>query len=321
MRRIAGLVLVLLAGTVGAEPKVEHGTARFEPKPADNVPEAYRLQAHRFDYDLTPRADLPASGYAIADLKFPSPVTSPYAENNTVYAEYYRPHGPGPFPAVIVLEVLAGGEELARSTASLLAQNKVAALFVRMAYYGPRCPPNTKIRMLSTNIPRTMDAVKQSVLDCRRAVAWLEGRPEVAPDKLGIVGTSLGSFVAALTAEMEPKLSKVALLYGGGGFVDGYYDHPQAKPYTRLFEKFGGTRDDVRRMIAPVDPLTCAANLKGRDVLMIAAKRDDVVPPTMARALCDASGCKKIVWNDTTHIGAALFAVSSMQQLVEHFRW
>ena len=32
--------------------------------------------------------------------------------------------------------------------------------------------------------------------------------------------------MAALTGEMEPKLGRVAVLLGGGGFIDGYYDDP-----------------------------------------------------------------------------------------------
>jgi len=220
-----------------------------------------------------------------------------------------------------VLEILAGGDGLARSMASVLAQNKVAALFVRMAYYGPRSPKTERVRMMSTNVPRTMEAVRQTVLDCRRATAWLESRPEIDAKKLGIVGTSLGSFLAALTGEMEPKLNKIALLYTGGGFVDGYYDHPRAKPLVEQFEKLGGSKNLVKMILAPVDPITCASNLKGRDVLIVAAKRDDIVPPTMAEAMWKASGEPKIVWYDTTHYGAAFFALPTLGEVLKHFKW
>ena len=41
--------------------------------------------------------------------------------------------------------------------------------------------------------------------------------PELDKERLGIMGTSLGSFMAALTAEMEPRYARVAVLLGGGG--------------------------------------------------------------------------------------------------------
>src|ERR1043166_8455664 len=69
-----------------------------------NVPERYRLAERSFDYTMKPLRDLPVSGVEVYQVTFPSPVTSPTPENNTVYAEYYRPKGSGPFPAVVVLD-------------------------------------------------------------------------------------------------------------------------------------------------------------------------------------------------------------------------
>ena len=212
----------------------ETGTVHFSPVGDQaNIPERYRLAERTFDYQMKPLRDLPVSGVEIYQVTFPSPVTSPTPENNTVYAEYYRPEGQGPFPAVVVLDITGGDQNLSRFIARTLAQNKIAGLFVQMAYYGPRRPPGSKLRLLSTNIPQTMAAIRQTVLDCRCAAAWLASRPEVDAQRIGILGTSLGSFIATLTAEMEPRFSRVAILLGGGGLVDAFYDHPQAAPYRK----------------------------------------------------------------------------------------
>ncbi len=76
----------------------------------------------------------------------------------------------------------------------------------------------------------------------------------------------------------------------------------------------------VARLIAPVDPLTCAGNLRGRKLLILAGKRDDIVPPRMAEALWQASGKQKIVWYDCTHYGAVLHLADALEQVVNHFR-
>src|SRR5207247_6506533 len=117
---------------------------------------------------------LPNSEVGIYQLRFPSPVVTDCQENNTVHAEYYRPRGAGPFPGVIVLDITAGNQQLSRSIATCLAQNRIASLFVQMAYYGPRRPPGSKRRLLSVDIPQTLEAIRQTVLDLRRATAWLE---------------------------------------------------------------------------------------------------------------------------------------------------
>jgi dienelactone hydrolase len=283
------------------------------------IPERYRLEEHVFSYDLRLKRDLPSSGLTISNLRFPSALTSPYPENNTVHAEYYCPKGKGPFPGVIVLDITGGDQSLSRTISCSLAQNKIAALFVQMAYYGPRRPPGSKLRLLSTNLAHTMEAIRQTVLDVRRATAWLEARPEIDAQRLGLHGTSLGSMIGALSAEMEPKLQRVSILLGGGGLVEAYYHHPQAARYRKIWEALGGTKEQVIQALAPIDPLTYAANLKGRKVLMVAGKRDEIVPPSATEALWKAAGQPKIVWYDCTHYGAALFYLPIMDQVVRHF--
>jgi cephalosporin-C deacetylase-like acetyl esterase len=209
---------------------------------------------------------------------------------------------------------------LTRTIATTLAQNGIGALFVQMAYYGPRRPAGSKLRFLSTNIPQTMEAVRQTVLDIRYAAAWLASRPEIDANRLGIHGTSLGSMVGALTAEMEPRLKRVSILLGGGGLVDAYYDHPQAAKYRKMWEAVGGNKKLVVGLLAPVDPITCAANLKEHQVLMIAARNDNVVPPSATRALWKAAGEPKIVWFDCNHYTALLYFVPMMQEVVKFFK-
>jgi dienelactone hydrolase len=316
-----GLCALPCSHLLAAEtPAVERGMATFEP-PAheENVPERYRLPKTRFAYELVRKRDLSASGISIYHLTFPSPVKTSYTENNTVHADYYRPAGAGPFPCVIVLDILAGNEKVARLCASTLAQNGIGGLFVSLPYYGQRRPVGSRLRLLSPDLPRTMEAVRQSVLDLRCATGWMATRPEVDARRLGIMGTSLGSLVAALTAEMEPRLERVAILLGGGGFVDAYYDDPRARPYRKVWEATGGTRTQVEQFLAPVDPLTSAANLKDRKVLMIAAKHDDIILPKMTEALWNATGRQQIYWIDANHYSAALYLVPGLEKVVRFF--
>jgi dienelactone hydrolase len=306
--------------SVKDEPAVETGTVKFCPGQSEGeIPERYRLAARTFDYRLQRKFQLPLSGTTVYRLQFPSPVMSGCPENDTVHAEYYRPAGEGPFPGVIVLDITGGNQSLSRAIATQLAHNGIAGLFVQMAYYGPRRPPGSTERLLSLDFDHTMAAVRQTVLDIRCATAWMASRPEIDCRRLGILGTSLGSLVAALAAEMEPKLGRVALLLSGGGLVDAYYDDPRARPYRKLWELLGGTKSRAEHLLAPVDPLTCAANLRRHRVLMIGAERDDIIPRKATEALWKAAGEQKIVWYDCTHYGAVLFFAPAMIQVLEHF--
>src|SRR5437870_3200273 len=95
----ASSVALLRAETSPDRPPFEEGTIAFQPHSgATSVPERYRLPAHSFAYTLERKRELANSAVEIYQLRFPSPVVSDCPENNTVYAEYYRPKGSGPFP-------------------------------------------------------------------------------------------------------------------------------------------------------------------------------------------------------------------------------
>src|SRR5262245_6688487 len=321
MRRTALVVAILTSFPAVADLKpAETGQVMCKPvgDQAD-VPERYRLDPTEFAFELKPKRELVVSGIEIYDLTFASPVKTKYAENNTVHAEYYLPKGKGPFPGVIILDILDGSQVVSRSLATVFATHGIAGLCVQMPYYGPRRPTAEKVRLLSADVNHTMDAIRQTVLDNRLAAAWLESRSEIDKKKLGIHGTSLGSFMAALTAAAEPRLNKVSLLLGGGGLVDAYWDHPQARPSFKMRSAIGADKDTVKRFVAPADPITYADNLRKRDLLMIAASKDDVVPPAAARALWEATGKPKIVWLDCTHVGAAVHLFEATDHIVKHF--
>ncbi len=323
--------LALMGATLAAGPRLqaastdkpagERGTVEFRPLADPNeLPERYRLEAHRFDFETEHKFELPSVNVDVWHLRFPSPVDSGCKENDTVHAEYYKPAGKGPFPGVVVLDITAGDQTLSRSMATHMARNGIAALFVQMAYYGPRRPAGSDLRLLMPDYRHTLAAIRQTVLDVRRAAAWLAQRPEIDGKHLGIHGTSLGSFVGSLTAEMEPRFRKVSVLLGGGGLVDAYYDEPRAAPLINLWKATGGTKEAMKALIAPVDPLTCADRLKDRQLLIIAGKRDDIVPPRASEALWQATGKQKIVWYDCTHYGAALYVVPMLGHIVKHFQ-
>jgi dienelactone hydrolase len=253
-------------------------------------------------------------------LTFPSLITTPFPENNMVYAEYYVPRNLKTFPATVVLDITGGDQSLSRTISSYLASRGIGCLFVQMAYYGPRRPPESKVRLLSPDIKHTLKAIQQTVLDIRSAIAWLEQRNDVDKTRLGITGTSLGSMIGALSAEMEPSVTKVVVLLGGGGLIEGYYDHPQALIVRKAFELFGGTKKQLVDLLAPVDPLTHAENLKTKQLLQIAGRNDVIVPPIMAQALWEKSGKQQIQWYDCGHYTAAFYFFDALNLIAQHLK-
>lgn len=319
-----GMMLVFMlnwSGLSAAEPLASSGRVPFPAKHEDSVPEAFRLPQGQFTFELKPKWDLRASGVSVLALTFPSPITSPHVENNTVHAEYFLPKNLDERqPGVIVLDILDGQQVVSRGQALWLAQHNIPALVVYMAYYGPRRPPGTNLKLLTTDIRQSVSNIQQTVLDCRRAVAWLKTRPEIDPDRIGLLGTSLGSLIGGVVVGAEPDIHTAALLLGGGGLVDSFSNHPKAGMIPKALELIGLDRQALKKLIDPVDPLTYASQLKNKKLLLIAASRDDVVPPEAMKRLWQATDKPKIVWYDATHVGAALYLIPMMREVVKHIQ-
>ncbi|MCZ2340379.1 MAG: acetylxylan esterase [Bacteroidales bacterium] len=303
-----------------AEPAATRSVAFTTTAAEKDVPESFHLTPHTFSVEQTPLYDLTRSGVRIDTIRFPSPVQSADAVNNTVYCELFQPKKPGRYPGVIVLDIMDGRQVVSRGEALWLAQHDIAALVVIMPYYGPRRPTEGRHRMVTPDIPRTVENVRQAVLDCRRATAVLANLPNVDPERLGVLGTSLGSFIGAVVAAAEPRLQSACLLLGGGGLVDAYWNHPKAASITPFLALVGVTRATVARQIAPIDPITYAPQLKTKRLLLIAARQDDVVPPQAMQQLWEATGKQKLLWLDATHVGAAAYAFPAMQAVIAHIQ-
>ena len=297
---------------------VETGEATFRPTSVEGgVPELFRLPAATFRYELEPIRDTP--GYAVAKLRFPSPIETPDPSNNTVHCEYFRPKGPGRHPAVVVLHILGADFALSRYYAARLADRGVAALFLKLPYYGERRPEGGPQRFLSNDVERSTLAMRQGVCDVRRAAAWLAGRPEVDPEKLGATGISLGGITSALASAIDPTLNRGVFLLAGGKLDEILWtmDEPDAHRSRQRWIDSGRSRADLRAITTPLDPLTYADRLVGKKILMMAGNVDEVVPPSSARALWLASGRPPIRWFDCGHYSAAGYLMPAIREAVE----
>jgi dienelactone hydrolase len=313
------LILLALAAS-GAG--VERGEAAFRPTAAEaDVPERFRLGPSTFAYELEPLRD--AGGYSVAALRFPSPVDSPDPVNNTVHAEYFRPDegrpGPRRRPAVIVLHILGADFALSRYLAARLADRGVAALFVKLPYYGERRPPGEPRRFLSADVGRSIGAMRQGICDVRRAAAWLASRPEVDPEKLGVTGFSLGGIVSSVATAVDPTLNRGVFLLAGGDLARILWEMPEASRYRSLWVASGRSLADLRALTDPYDPLTHARRLAGKRLLMVAGNADEVIPPACTRALWESAGRPPILWYDCGHYSALAYLLPAVRTTVDFF--
>ena len=293
----------------------------FIPAPAEaTVPDRFQMKTHRFDAETEWVRD--SGAMRVSKVTFPSPIETAIEENNTVHAEYFQPAGRGPFPGVVVLHILGGEFPLSQTVASALAREKVAALFIKMPYYGERRSPKSPRRMIAKNPRETAEGMTQAVLDIRRGAAWLAARPEVDTQRLGVTGISLGGIMSALSAAGEPRFRKVAIYLGGGNLGEMVWqiEHPDATKFRAEWLASGETRGSFLKLLEPVDPATHGRLLRDRDVLMVNAKNDEIIPKAATEALWNSIGTKpELIWLNAGHITAAAYLPGEMVRLQRFF--
>ena len=322
-----GIVLALVLYGSGsfvaaAPPAVRTGSIEYKPAADEkDIPERFRLESHRFDFEQKP-VETAATAMEMFEVTFPSPVVTPHPNNNTVHAEYFRPAdaASGPHPGVIVLHILGGDFDLSRVFCRTLAHNGVCALFIKLPYYGPRAQPGVSMRMVSVDPRETVAGMTQAVLDIRRGRAWLAAQSEVDPQRTGIFGISLGGITSALAATAEPRFSKVCLMLAGGDIARVSW---QARELSGIRERWmaqGGTQQSFFEVLQPIDPVTYAGNLRGRPILMLNARHDEVVPPECTEALWKACGEPEIHWFDAGHYSIGRFMFDGLSTVTQFFQ-
>jgi hypothetical protein len=237
------------------------------------------------DYTLDPRGDRER-------LTFPSALETPHRENNRVECGYFRARGERPRAAVLVLPQWNASENDHVGLCRLLAWNGMSALRLTLPYHDRRMPPELHRAdyIVSANIARTLQICRQAVLDARRAIHWLAQR---GYDRIGILGTSLGSCLALLTTAHEPLVRAEALNHISPYFADVVWRGLSTEHVRRGLD--GHIELDLlRELWKPISPRWYLDRLRDRRTLLVYARYDLSFPVDLSEDLVRAFGDQRV---------------------------
>jgi len=219
-------------------------------------------------------------------LTFPSAVTTPHRENNVVHARYFpEPSARGRRRAVVVLPQWNADAEGHVGLCRLLNKFGISALRLSLPYHDARMPPELRRAdyIVSSNVGRTAQVCRQAVLDTRRAIAWLAKQGYTS---IGILGTSLGSCLAMLTAAHEPLVRTAALNHISPYFADVIWEGLSTE-HVRASLNGQIQLDTLRRIWMPISPFPYLERLRDKRVLLVYARYDLTFPVTLSKMLVE----------------------------------
>src|ERR1700741_133646 len=152
-------------------------------KPGDFRLERREVQVFSTREVPDPKLEAKVKGTVGEFVRFTSPVSTPYAENNLANARWFPARGRR---AVVLLPHWNSDAIAYVSLCRVLNLMGIAVLRLSMPYHDIRMPAEIRRAdyAVSANIGRTLDAVRQGVVDIRCCLDWLEDQ---GYNKLGIV--------------------------------------------------------------------------------------------------------------------------------------
>ncbi|MCP9495235.1 MAG: hypothetical protein MSG64_12385 [Pyrinomonadaceae bacterium MAG19_C2-C3] len=231
-------------------------------------------------------------------LTWTSAIETPSPVNNTAHAQFFPPaarqtshtrHASRPRRAVVLLPQWNAQPDSHIALSKLLARFGIAALRVTLPYHEMRRPPELTRAdyLIGSNVGRTIQSVRQAALDARAAVRWLAAE---GFERIGILGTSIGSCAAFLTFVHEPLINVGVFNHVSGYFADVVWNGISTRHVRESFEPHL-TLEDLRRYWLPISPLAYIehlSRLNPRPMRFIAARYDLTFPVDLSRhVICE----------------------------------
>ena len=198
-----------------------------------------------------------------------------------------------PVPCVVVLHGLGGSKDLMAGFCRALAAQGFASCAIDLSGQGERAPAGQKGAVSADQLEQNLvGSVTQTTRDVRRLIDYLDTRHDIDPKRIGLAGLSLGAIIGTVASGVDTRIKATVLVSGGGGW--GEILRVLSARYATYNGQAVTGRENlnwplINALLAPNDPLTFAAHIAPRPLLMINGRQDTTIPPARAEALYAAA--------------------------------
>lgn len=207
---------------------------------------------------------------------------------------------PGPFPCVIFLHGIGDNKDF-------MAKHKLDELFIQAGFAFAcfdqlmRGERKRKYEDKAAEAEAFRVRAAYTVNDTRRLIDYLMTRPDIATNRIYLVGGSYGAITGTTAAAFDERIRAVVLIYGGGNL--------QKLLSAEIIRNELGNWALPANLVAwyfgsVFDPVNYIGRISPRPILLQNGKADTLVSPAAARALQEAANePKTILWYEGDHLG------------------
>src|SRR5437667_106882 len=220
-------------------------------------------------------------------LTWTSAIETPSPANNLASARLFTPRRERkgkPRAAVVVLPQWNAQPDSHVEACRIFNGLGMTALRLTLPYHEERRPPELERadHLVGSNIGRTIQSMRQAVLDTRAAVRWLNDQ---GTERIGILGTSIGSCIGFLAFAHDAAIDVGVFNHVSGYVADVVWQGISTK-HVRAGIETDLTVDELRDFWKPISPVPFIPRLleiTPRPMRFISARYDLTFPVDLSR--------------------------------------
>jgi pimeloyl-ACP methyl ester carboxylesterase len=219
-------------------------------------------------------------------ITYDSPIRTETLANNRALGRVFETRNRA--RAVVLLAHWNASAKSSDRLARLLRVAGIATFRLSLPYHDRRRPDSMKLArfMVSANLGRTIRSCRQSILEARLAINWLENR---GYKQIGLIGSSLGSSIASIVAAHDDRVKAAALILTAGHFGETVWTG-RATRHIRQALEGRLTLEQLQEIWSIISPISYVDRLhvSGVRMLVVSGRDDEVFPPILTERFVDA---------------------------------
>jgi hypothetical protein len=240
------------------------------------------------------------------ERKFRKRYLADYRETHTVYARRIRPAGAGHRPRLLYLHGFMQPEspiEEVALLASMALRLDMEVIQLQPPYHGRRTPRMSRFGgefYWTADVVRSIEALRQNVLDARTLLSWLLDED---PRPVGVSGISLGGSLAAVLTCVERRFAFSVPLIAHmdiGAIVE---QAPVLSHMRRELRQLGWSLEDFADFVKAIGWHDLAPRLPPERIRLYAASEDLFFHPATVEDMWRRWGRPPIRWYPCSHMG------------------